>query len=391
MEAYKAVHNTEAKEELTSVRDEISEMNLSALTDTDLDQIVESVLEEMFQKGYSVDSAHTIFSEMFVESSIAGRQAKIDRLCESLNKAFDVIDSKASTIALEEFGKYRYNKRLQESWSARFNQEKRVQRTHGQLVAQESVEKADKSYLETDMKKRQENNEKARKDMEKMGSKMKNPHFEEVSQIRKGWGDAYASIYEKKLDPVGKEDGDVDNDGDEDSSDEYLMKRRKAIGKAMGKKKEKVEEGMKPYPAEKVARKREAVKKKEDIHIARGEYDKADTQYKRGVSLAMKTKMKKEEYEVTMADKKGNTKAYQNYKAGMKNVKTGKPLYKAGKGVEEDFDLMFDSLIEEGYSKSEALKIMTQMALDELYKGKHALSTPMAEESRHQILVCNLM
>ena len=33
----------------------------------------------------------------------------------------------------------------------------------------------------------------------------------------------------KKLDPVGKEDGDVDNDGDKDSSDEYLMKRRKAI------------------------------------------------------------------------------------------------------------------------------------------------------------------
>jgi hypothetical protein len=220
--------------------------------------------------------------------------------------------------------------------------------------------------------------------MEKMGSKMKNPHFEEVSQIRKGWGDAYASIYEKKLDPVGKEDGDVDNDGDEDSSDEYLMKRRKAIGKAMGKKKEKVEEGMKPYPAEKVARKREAVKKKEDIHIARGEYDKADTQYKRGVSLAMKTKMKKEEYEVTMADKKGNTKAYQNYKAGMKNVKTGKPLYKAGKGVEEDFDLMFDSLIEEGYSKSEALKIMTQMALDELYKGKHGQSEKEYADSRSE-------
>ena len=37
------------------------------------------------------------------------------------------------------------------------------------------------------------------------------------------------------LDPVGKEDGDVDNDGDKDSSDPYLMKRRKAIGKAMAK------------------------------------------------------------------------------------------------------------------------------------------------------------
>jgi len=37
-------------------------------------------------------------------------------------------------------------------------------------------EKKDPSYLETDMKKRQKNNEKARKDMKKMGS-MSNPHF----------------------------------------------------------------------------------------------------------------------------------------------------------------------------------------------------------------------
>ena len=38
---------------------------------------------------------------------------------------------------------------------------------------------------------------------------------------------------EKKMDAVGKEDGDIDNDGDKDSSDKYLAKRRKAIGKAM--------------------------------------------------------------------------------------------------------------------------------------------------------------
>ena len=35
------------------------------------------------------------------------------------------------------------------------------------------------------------------------------------------------------LDPVGKEDDDIDNDGDTDSSDEYLKKRRDAISKAM--------------------------------------------------------------------------------------------------------------------------------------------------------------
>ena len=37
----------------------------------------------------------------------------------------------------------------------------------------------------------------------------------------------------KRLDPVGKEDADVDNDGDVDKSDKYLLKRRKAIGKAI--------------------------------------------------------------------------------------------------------------------------------------------------------------
>ena len=79
------------------------------------------------------------------------------------------------------------------------------------------AEKKDDTYLEPDMKKRQANNEKARKELAK-GPQMKNPHFEE-----------------KKLDPVGQEDADVDNDGDVDSSDKYLKKRRKAIGKAMKK------------------------------------------------------------------------------------------------------------------------------------------------------------
>ena len=41
------------------------------------------------------------------------------------------------------------------------------------------------------------------------------------------------------MDPVGKEDGDIDNDGDKDDSDEYLAKRRKAIAKAMAARKDK--------------------------------------------------------------------------------------------------------------------------------------------------------
>ena len=43
-----------------------------------------------------------------------------------------------------------------------------------------------------------------------------------------------------------------------------------------------------------------------------------------------------EAYVVTLADKRGNTKAYQNYKAGMKSKVDGKPMYVAAphlKGV----------------------------------------------------------
>ena len=44
----------------------------------------------------------------------------------------------------------------------------------------------------------------------------------------------------KGLDPVGQEDKDIDNDGDHDKSDKYLLKRRKAIGKAIATRKEEV-------------------------------------------------------------------------------------------------------------------------------------------------------
>ena len=180
------------------------------------------------------------------------------------------------------------------------------------------AEKKDDTYLEPDMKKRQANNEKARKEMEKVPGQ-KNPHFEEKQQ---GWdavnslAGAYNAVHEgirdedpekgtaerkarlekkrgmklddhpqyKKeeveevaeagmhrdaktgevvdkaevgktyypnmpkrkssvalrkekmkegLDPVGKEDGDVNNDGKKDGTDKYLMNRRKAIGKAI--------------------------------------------------------------------------------------------------------------------------------------------------------------
>jgi hypothetical protein len=43
----------------------------------------------------------------------------------------------------------------------------------------------------------------------------------------------------EKLDPVGKEDADIDNDGDSDKSDSYLRKRRQAVGAAIAAEKSK--------------------------------------------------------------------------------------------------------------------------------------------------------
>ena len=61
----------------------------------------------------------------------------------------------------------------------------------------------------------------------------------------------------KNLDPVGKEDDDVDNDGDVDDSDSYLKKRRDAIGKAMGKKGKKDDEDKNEDKEEKKSEKKE--------------------------------------------------------------------------------------------------------------------------------------
>ena len=57
--------------------------------------------------------------------------------------------------------------------------------------------------------------------------------------VKAGFEPEGKEISEKKLDPVGKEDKDVDNDGDHDKSDKYLLARRKKVSKiiAMSKKK----------------------------------------------------------------------------------------------------------------------------------------------------------
>ena len=61
-----------------------------------------------------------------------------------------------------------------------------------------------------------------------------NPKKEDLMQEK--------NLDEKKLDPVGKEDKDIDNDGDHDKSDKYLLNRRKVRSKIIKMKESTLEE-----------------------------------------------------------------------------------------------------------------------------------------------------
>ena len=77
------------------------------------------------------------------------------------------------------------------------------------------------------------------KDMSKKSSQKAPVDYRTLAQSHVPVG----NIFNEKMDPVGQEDKDIDNDGDHDSTDKYLLKRRKAIGKAIAKKRGKVKEG----------------------------------------------------------------------------------------------------------------------------------------------------
>lgn len=86
---------------------------------------------------------------------------------------------------------------------------------------------------------------------EKINQLRANPNIKEVEMTQ--YGEPYEGERKrgeqtakaksgKGLDPVGKEDGDIDNDGDKDKTDSYLLNRRQARGAAIAKRKDGVSE-----------------------------------------------------------------------------------------------------------------------------------------------------
>ena len=82
---------------------------------------------------------------------------------------------------------------------------------------------------------------------------------------------------------------------------------------------------------------------------------------------ADKKKKVKEAYEVSNADKKGNTKAWQGYQSGQKSRVDGKPLYKAGAGLTKEDTLIetaVDYFISEGINEEGIDLIIEDIGID---------------------------
>ena len=116
------------------------------------------------------------------------------------------------------------------------------------------------------------------------------------------------------LDPVGKEDSDIDNDGDVDKSDSYLRNRRKAIAKAM-RKEEFIADAVEEEDGKK--KKLDVMKGKNNIKVLtkskNGTYDEAVVSRFRSV-LAEEDKVEDKKKEKEEADPRGMKTTISLYK-----------------------------------------------------------------------------
>jgi len=129
MEAYNAVHSQEAREDLYAKMDEISEMDLSLISDVELGEIAEEALQNLFNEGFSVVQADYIFDNLIAEAKVtyghdtqSARQAKVQRLKGALKGAVDKAKSKSARSAVAAYGAYRSAKQTADDIRRRTSQ-----------------------------------------------------------------------------------------------------------------------------------------------------------------------------------------------------------------------------------------------------------------------------
>ena len=141
--AYAAVHDSEVKENLTKVRDEISEMTLTQLTNADLYEIAEEVLEEIFAKDTDVIAAEQLIESVFRKASEGGyspvRVDKLERLGEAFVCAFNRVKERSIRVAVESYTDYRQAKERRERMHDLSGLDRSNEKLHKALVAEDRI------------------------------------------------------------------------------------------------------------------------------------------------------------------------------------------------------------------------------------------------------------
>lgn len=155
----------------------------------------------------------------------------------------------------------------------------------------------------------------------------------------------YGKTKLESLDPVGKEDGDINNDGKKDKTDKYLMNRRKKIGKAIAATEavdKRDEAAMKKFQElqKKVDQKKKL--KQEEFSDWR-----ADLQEQGLIEVMDETEADK-----PIKEKKVNNKIKINPKLGEAIEEIGGTLIEESE-IDEVIESIYIELIEEGYSEED--------------------------------------
>ena len=201
---------------------------------------------QMYKTGKYAMKLHDMLDDM--EQLPAWVQAKLTKASDYLSAAYHYLDyefARRDSNLMEHVDKYKKRAMLMEGAMKKFfemfdrgmTDEEVIQdyAQRGTQVPETFVGRARKQY---------EGLKKMKLELEMSEKEYRNSATKMVNNAEEGYGmeeekQLASGLKNEKLDPVGKEDDDINNDGKVDKTDKYLKNKRKAVSKAINKQKKK--------------------------------------------------------------------------------------------------------------------------------------------------------
>ena len=200
---------------------------------------------QLYKMGKYAVKLHRMLDDM--EQLPAWLQSKITKASDYMSMVYHYLDyefARRDSNLMEHVDKYKKRATLMEGAMKKFFEmfdkgmtDEEVVREYslrGTQIPEAFVGKARKQYeglkrmkLELEMSETEYKNSASN-----IANNSENYGMEEEKQLASG-------LANEKLDPVGKEDDDINNDGKVDKTDKYLKNRRQAVSKAINKQKKK--------------------------------------------------------------------------------------------------------------------------------------------------------